>query len=296
MKKKYTMLSDVSFLNSNCKDPVQFKKYFDEGLFSDETKWQQFVLNAEIPGVLDAIKSRMKYSMSKLSLGVYNVLENGPGKNITSEEEIYLFTGFAEIETVSRIGTTIMLKNASLPPAVFPNSVHHISLCYFTILKKLTSYNAAVIDGLLTNLSFIHFMKYRVCLPEPFVVVSGEESSNYFDLDLNHHLNIVTSLVSFRVNPLTEKGFYFCGEASSLEEIKDSASYQEAIHVFTDKITFPELKNEKEGKVYTEYPFVIDNPCAVAYRLAMPFYLDLHGKSIIIEKSLGKYYYYEVNL
>ena len=42
--------------------------------------------------------------MSKMSLGVYNALDIGPGENIKEEDEIYLISGFTEIGTISKIG------------------------------------------------------------------------------------------------------------------------------------------------------------------------------------------------
>ena len=67
---KYAYLTDISFLSSYSKEKADYKKLFDDNLFSDQGKWNDFKLEKEIPGLLDSISARMKYFMSKLSLGL----------------------------------------------------------------------------------------------------------------------------------------------------------------------------------------------------------------------------------
>ena len=132
--------------------------------------------------------------MSKLSLGVYNVLDLGPGENIKDNDEIYLISGFTEIGTINKIGNMIMENDYGINPSLFPNSVHHISLCYYSILKKINNYCTAITDGLDTNLSFINFIKNRVKIKENFIIATGEERSTFFDYEAKYPLNIANSL------------------------------------------------------------------------------------------------------
>ena len=293
---KYAMITDIAFLNSNAKKNEDFMNLFNNSLFDDHKKWNEFKLSSTIDGLMDGINSRMKYFMSILSLGVYNALENGPGKNLKKEEEIYLFSGFTEIGTVSKIGDMIMTQNYSINPSVFPNSVHHISLCYYGILKKITNYCAAITDGLLTNFSFISFIKNRIQLDDAFVVVTGEENASFFSYEISDVLKIVPSFASYRIIPNSERGFRYLGEKDSLYEIKNMLEYKESSSIFADQKTFFDLQNIKDKKVYTDYPITQDNPCGIAFRIAFPFYFNLKGKSLIIDKIDDKYFCFEVNL
>ncbi|MCK4798303.1 MAG: hypothetical protein KAT05_13055 [Spirochaetes bacterium] len=296
MNTNYAMITDIAFLNSKGRDHSDFSDLFSDNLFSDEKKWNNFQLSNEITGLMDNINSRKKYFMSKLSLGVYNVLEKGPAKNLKEDDEIYLFSGFSEIETINKIGNKIMIEDYSINPALFPNSVHHISLCYFTILKKIYNYCTTITDGLLTNFSFINFIKNRIKLEGDFVVVTGEENSNFFEYEINNVLNIVPSFASYKIIPDSKKGFCFAGVVNNIDQLKKLKIYKKSDAIFVDKETFFDLKIEKNKNIYCEYPIVLDNPCGIVFRLAFPFYFNIKGTSIVIDKIKGKYYYFEVNI
>jgi len=289
------MISGIAYLNSNIKTNDEIKNLFHDGLFDDNAGWDDYKLSGEIAGLMDTINSRKKYYMSKLSLAVYNIMENGPGKNIIKEDEIYLFSGFTEIETISKIGNMFMEDNYSINPAVFPNSVHHISLCYYTILKNITNYCATITDGLLTNLSFINFIKYRTKLKSNFIIISGEESSQFFNNEINNLLNIVSSYVSYKIIPDSKTGFEYIQEFSSLDQLITSDPFKSTENIFADKTTFFELK-DKNIKAFSEYPIVKDNPCGIAFRLALPFCLDLKGNSVVIDKVNDKYHLFNIKI
>jgi hypothetical protein len=293
---EYSSITDIAFLNSYGKDKEAFINLFNNNLFSDNDKWDNFNLSDEIPGLMDNIKARMKYFMSTLSLGVYNVLDIGPGNNIKKEDELYLISGFTEIGTINKIGEMIMDCDYGINPSLFPNSVHHISLCYFTILKKISNYCAAITDGLDTNFSFINFIKNRVKIDGDFIVVTGEENSSFFDFEANNPLKIVNSFAAYKIIPNSKKGFSFKGIVNSIEELKQNDTYKQAINIFADKETFLELKGEKDKKIYSEYPIVKDNPCGIIFRLAFPFYFEIKGTSIVIDRIDNRYYFFEVNI
>jgi hypothetical protein len=297
MNNKYADIKDISFLNSNVRTFEEFKKLFDDNLFSDDKKWDSFELSHEIHGLMDNITSRMKYSMGTMSLGIYNVLEKGPYPNIQKSDEIFLFSGFAEIETVNKIGTLIMENNFSINPALFPNSVHHVALSYFTILKKLNNYTVAINDGPNTNYSFINFIAERSMIPENFIIATGEEYSNFFTFDLNQTKKIVPSFTAYKVIPGSKKGFRFIGTFKNKENILKENVFKEAGNVFCDKVSFSELSKENVNKkLFSEYPIVKENPCGIITRLALPFYFDIRGISIVIEKIKDIYYLFEVSL
>jgi hypothetical protein len=57
------------------------------------------------------------------------------------------------------------------------------------------------------------------------------------------------------------------------------------------------LKSKNINKnIYSDYPISKDNPCGIITRLAMPFYFNFNGISIVLEKIKDKYYAFEVNL
>ncbi len=292
----YSNITDIAFFNSYGKDKEAFLKLFNDNLFSDEKKWDDFRVDDEIPGIMDGIKARMKYFMSKLSLGVYNALDIGPGKNLKKEDEIYLISGFTEIGTINKIGNMIMENDYGINPSLFPNSVHHISLCYYTILKKISNYCAAITDGMDTNLSFINFIKNRVKINGDFVIVTGEENSPFFYYESNRPLKIVNSFAAYKIIPDSKSGFSYKGNVKSIEELKENDIFKKAGNIFADRETFFTLKNEKNKNLYCEYPIIKDNPCGIIFRLALPFYFDIKGYSIIIEKIENQYFIFEVNI
>lgn len=291
---EYSFITDIAFINSYGKDKEAFQDLFNDNLFSDEKQWESFKLNDEIPGIMDSIKARMKYFMSKLSLGVYNALDIGPGKNIKKDDEIYLVSGFTEIGTINKIGDMIMDNDYGINPSLFPNSVHHISLCYFTILKKITNYCAAITDGLDTNLSFINFIKNRVKIKGNFIIVTGEENSHFFEYEINKPLNIVNSFAAYKIIPDSNSGFAYKGSVKNIADLKENDIYKKAGNIFADRGSFFILKNEKDKNVYCEYPIVKDNPCGIIFRLALPFYFNIKGNSIIIEKIEDNFFIFEV--
>lgn len=301
MKEKYSMITDIAIINSASRTAKEFKSLVDSKLFSDESRWDSFVLESEINGLLENVKSRLKYKMSNLSRGVYATLDAGPSYNLTEDEEIFLFSGFSEIKNISQIGKMIMTHNYSINPALFPNSVSHISLCYFTILKKINNYCATITDGLQTNSSFISFIKNKVQIPESFVVVGGEENTDFFNYEKNHPITIVNSFVAYRVIPSSKKGFIYRGAFSSIEELSKTECMKNCDAIFCDKDTYLTIKNKQENMnvtrtVYCDYPITKDNPSAITLRLALPFYLNMHKTTVAIEKIDEQYHCFEIKL
>jgi hypothetical protein len=190
----------------------------------------------------------------------------------------------------------IMENDYGINPSLFPNSVHHISLCYYTILKKISNYCAAISDGLDTNLSFINFLKNRVKIGGDFIVVTGEENSTFFEYEIKCPLNIVNSFTAYKIIPNAEKGFIYKGNVKSIDELKQSDTYKKSQNVFADKETFLSIKQKGNKNYYCEAPIVKDNPCGIIYRLAFPFYFDVKGNSVVIEKIDNKYYFFEINI
>jgi hypothetical protein len=297
MKNERSNISDISFLNSALSGRDEFVSLFNDGFFNTPAKWEGFELTEKIPGLMDGIASRMKYSMSNLSLGVYNALDRGPCKNLAPADEIFLFTGFAEIETVNKIGKLIMEQNYSINPALFPNSVAHVALSYFTILKKASNYTVAINDGPNTNMSFVNFIIDREPLPFNYVIATGEENSLFFSYEINETLHIVPSFAAYKISTGCERGFKFIKTVKSLDELTDDGSFKAGDKIFCGIETFVNLKKMfPDREIYTEYPLVRDNPCGIILRLAMPFHLGLTGISIVIEKVKSEYYIFEVVL
>ncbi|OHD18872.1 MAG: hypothetical protein A2Z98_17535 [Spirochaetes bacterium GWB1_27_13] len=293
----YSMIEDISILNSYIKTKEDIKKYYEEGLFSSSQKFENFSFKKEILTNVVNINPQLKKRMSQMSLGVFYVMEEGPGENLANNEEIYLFSGFAEIDTTDKIIKNIVIDDMELvSPTLFHNSVHNTPLGYYTIIKKKHNYCTTISDGLATNLSFINYIKNKVLIDEKFVVITGEETSPFFELDQSVKLNIVSSFISYRITPFCEKGFKFVGIFDNLEEIINSSMFFDSKSLFVDKKYFYELKNKTDKKIYTEYPLKQDNPSGIIFRLALPFYLDILGNSLIIEEIEGKFYLFEVKL
>ncbi|MBP7552364.1 MAG: hypothetical protein KA885_02980 [Spirochaetes bacterium] len=293
---KYTNITDISILSSLGRAKEEYLTLLNTGIFENPNLWNKYKPTGDIPGLADGINSRMKYSMSKLSLGVYNVLESGPYKSITQNDEIYEFSGFTEIETVGKIGKLIMIENYGINPALFPNSVQHTALCYFSILKKISNYTAAINDGPSTNASFINFIQNRVQIPGAFIIVAGEESSDYFSYDADKTLDIVPAFIAFKCASSDKKGFAYLGAFAKLSDIYKLNQYKKAEYIFLDKESFFSIERSSTKRYFTEYALTRDNPTGIIARLALPFYFEFDGPSLVIENIRGAYYIFSVNL
>lgn len=292
MNDKYSMIEDISIVGSGLENIEDIKKYFENGYFEDDKKAPDSVCNKDVSALSKYVDSPLKKRMSSLSIGICASLALGPGKNLTPEEEIYLFTAFAEIDTTNKIISSIKIENSELvSPTLFHNSVHNTPLGYFTILHKLHNYCLTISDGLDTGVSFANFIKRRALMAESFVVTSGEEYSEFYELDYSQKLEISPIFCSYRVVPFCDKGF------RCLDPLSDVLSYDFSgfDFVFTDRSTYSLLKG-KVKNVYTEYFLTGDNPSSVVARLSIPFILGLKGKGLIIDKNNDKYLIFEVNL
>lgn len=293
----YCNITDISFINSNSKTYEDYNALFLNGLFSNKEAWNNYALSDDIKDLGSSINSRLRNRMSQMSLGIFNAIENGPGKNIESDEEIYLFTGFGEIETTNIIIKNITLdKHNVVSPTLFHNSVHHTSLGYYTIIKNIHNPCFCVSDGLATNFSFINLLSLRAKINKSFVVSAGEEYSGFYSMDRTRSIKIAPSFASYRIIPGSKNGFRFLGEFNNLDDLKKQKVFIEADNIFANKGLFLELNSITNKKTFTEFPVVQDNPCAIINRLAFPFYFNIKGRSLVLERHLEKIYCFEVNI
>jgi hypothetical protein len=296
MKKKYSMIENISFINSNTNKKEDFIKLYDSGLFENISN-DKYLLQTEIKNLGETINSRLRNRMSLMSLGVYNALENGPGINIRPDEELSLFTGFGEIETTNIILKNILIEKLQhVSPTHFHNSVHHTSLGYYTIIKGMHNPCITISDGLSTNLAFIHYIQKRILINSNFTVIVGDEYSDFFKLDMNKSLNLVPVFGAYRILTDSDKGFCFNGVYQSIEDLTKTDLYKNASTIIADKETFLNLKNKIDKKLLTDYPAFLDNPCSIALRLAFPFYFDIKGTTLVLQNASDKFYCFEVIL
>lgn len=292
MDNNYSLIKDISIINSFITNREDIIELFNNNFFSDPEKWKQKKFDNKILFLMGNIDSPLKKRMSTISLGIYNVIEKGPGRAIMPDDELYLISAFSEIDTTHNIIKNIVIEDANLvSPTLFHNSVHNTPLSYWTIIKNKHNYCTTISDGLDTNISFINWLKYRIQLKKDLIIACGEEYSDFFKLDEINKKEIVPSFCAYRIIPNSENGFKFMGEFKSLEEIFDTESFKNSEYLFCGIKDFYKIKNKK---VFTEYPILFDNPCGIVFRLAMPFYLKIKGKGIIIESHLNNFYLYEV--
>ncbi|HOV13338.1 MAG TPA: beta-ketoacyl synthase chain length factor [Spirochaetota bacterium] len=283
----FSSICDISIINSYSKEKEAFIKLFSDGILEDNKRWDEIIYSNTIENIDKNINTPVKKRMSQMSCGIFYVMEEGAGKNLLTDEEIYLFTSFGEIDTTDKIIKSITIDKMSLvSPTHFHNSVHNTPLGYYTIIKKLHNYCGTISDGVLTGISFINFIKNRVKLDGTFVVTSGEEYSPFLDMDTVEPKKIKPSFISYRIIPNQDKGFRYLGSFKNLDEIKSINEYKNAKYILTDKILFDEMYKSKSDKIIlSEYPIVLDNPCGVIFRLALPFYLSFNENSLVLERN-----------
>ena len=260
----YSSISDVSIYNSESKTKEDFIKLYNGGIFSDDSKWENYSIKPKIDGIMTGINNPLVKRMSGMSLGIYQAYQAGPKNNLKPTEDMFLVSGFSEIDTTNKIISNIEIEGDRIvSPTLFHNSVHNTPLGYVTIIDKIHNYCLTISDGLSTGESFINYMKYRNKQENSFVVLSGEEYSDFYGLDKTVKKNIYPSYCAFRVTPNTKDGYKIIGTSEKLKDI-DLSGYDS---IFADKETFLELKKTTDKKIYTDYPIILDNPCSIIFRL-----------------------------
>jgi Beta-ketoacyl synthase, N-terminal domain len=296
MEKIYSKISDIAIVNSKITNESDLQSLYQSGLFSDDKSWDSFLPEAKIPELGANINSRLRNRMSQLSLGIYTALDAGPGKNITSDEELSLFTGFGEIDTTREIIKNIIIdKYLLVSPTLFHNSVHHTALGYYTIIKKTNNACITISDGLDTGRSFIEYISRRAHLDKNLIVSAGEEHSDFFALDKINPKTIVPAFIAYRIKKSTDTtGFSYSGKMANLDELKKTGLYEKAENIIAGKNLFLKLKNSTSKNILTEYPIIRDNPAGIIYRLAFPSLFPLKGHSLILEECNDLIYCFEV--
>lgn len=295
MKQEFAYIKDIHFINSVVSSLESFKEMHRNGVFSRAELSEN--LSQEIPGLSDNIKSPLKRRMSQLSLGIFQALQNGGAKNLQEDDEIYLFTSFAEIDTSNKIIADLELNNSKLvSPVLFHNSVHNTPLGYYTIINKLHNYCLAVSDGINTGKSFVDLIKFLVKVNPRFIIVAGDEHSSFYDLEIKYNYQLFPHFISYKIEKSENEqtGFFFKSEWETWQNVADSIS--EYDHVIADKETFTNLEGKVKAELLTDYPIAADSPISIIIRLAFPFILGLPGKTAVIGQCDGKYFLFEVVL
>ena len=293
MKQEFTYIKDIHFINSNVSSLDTLKEMYSNGVFSRVQLSD--TLSPEISGLTDNIKTPLKRRMSQLSLGAFEALQQGGAKNLREEDEIYLFTSFAEIDTSNKIIADLELNNSKLvSPVLFHNSVHNTPLGYYTIINKYQNYCLAVSDGINTGKSFVDLIKFLVKVNPEFVIVGGDEHSSFYELEIKYNYCLFPNFVSYKMvrNENEQKGFFLKLENVTWKDIEKSLP--EYDRVIADKESFLALDGKLETELLTEYPIVADSPISIITRLSLPFMLELSGKTAVIGQFGGKYFLFEV--
>jgi hypothetical protein len=293
MKQEFTYIKDIHFINSNVSSLDTLKEMYSNGVFSRVQLSD--TLSPEISGLTDNIKTPLKRRMSQLSLGAFEALQQGGAKNLREEDEIYLFTSFAEIDTSNKIIADLELNNSKLvSPVLFHNSVHNTPLGYYTIINKYQNYCLAVSDGINTGKSFVDLIKFLVKVNPEFVIVGGDEHSSFYELEIKYNYCLFPNFVSYKMirNENEQKGFFLKFENVTWKDIEKSLP--EYDRVIADKESFLALNGKLETELLTEYPIVADSPISIITRLSLPFMLELSGKTAVIGQFGGKYFLFEV--
>lgn len=293
MNQEFTYIKDIHFINSNVSSLDTLKDMYNNGVFSKAQLLED--LSREIGGLTDNIKSPLKRRMSQLSLGVFEALQCGGAKNLREEDEIYLFTSFAEIDTSNKIIADLELNNSKLiSPVLFHNSVHNTPLGYYTIINKYQNYCLAVSDGINTGKSFVDLIKFLVKVNDEFVIVGAEEHSSFYELEIKRNYCLFPNFISYKVvrNENEQKGFFLKLENCIWQDMEKLLP--EYDRIIADKDSFAALNGKFEAELLTEYPIVADSPISIITRLSLPFILEFSGKTAVIGQFDGRYFLFEV--
>ena len=289
-KNIFFKISDISLWSGSIHSLADVSAAQTCQVFSNPKKFGYFD-EAEKSPLTQYVDSPLRKRMSELSIGIYACL-NQIKSTIVPTEQIYLFSGFAEIETTNKIIHSIIdEKSMIVSPTLFHNSVHNTPLGYFTVINKMHNYCTTISDGLNTNKSFADFLRLRVQLPDSFIATAGEESSGFYSLDTTQKITIRPAYIAYRITP-SKNGIHLLDSVTSLDEI-DYNKYQ---NVIADKQTFDKLYG-KVNNLYTEWAITADMPCSIVFRLAMHDILRWSGRTLVIDKvkTGDSYSLFEVN-
>jgi hypothetical protein len=293
----YKVIEDISFCDGTGTTREELTEKFQNGYFSDPDQWSDPLLVMDSRTISRAIPSRLTKRMSDMSLGICYVMQEGPVQTLTPDRDIYLFTGFGEIETTRKIINAIKIDGDHLvSPTLFHNSVHNTPLGYCTIINKLHNYCTTITDGRSTTDGFINYLNLLGDFNQPAVITSGDEYSHLFNLDSGEKNEIVPFFTACTVRKGNDKGFRYLGCFDDINMVKDELENNSYDRVAGDIETFHQLQDEIAIPLLTDYPITRHNPVAIACRLALPFYLDIPGKTMVVQKSGDTYHCYEVLL
>lgn len=293
---KRSMISDISYYGSNCKSISDMKQMYDDGVLYSNVVDSRYPVTLKIEGILDGIESRLKTRMSHLTLGIYHALQDGPGKNLQSSEEMYLFTAFAEIETTRQIIHDIVINKSKLvSPTLFHNSVHNTPLGYYTIINKIHNFCTTVSDGLETDFSFSRMLDYKNRLGDSYIVAAGDEYSDFYQLDRDKHIVLPPFYTAYRITSSSESGFAKLAAVDTKTALYDVLRPYKRI-VVPGALVDDVKKALPEAEIITDYPFAQDQPMGSAARLSLPFALYLTGSTAVITASGESCIVYDVRL
>jgi hypothetical protein len=279
-RNKFFSISDISLLSGSIRSLSDVAAANDCKVFSDPDKFGYFD-EAPKESLAQYVDSPLRKRMSGLSIGIYACL-NQIKSSITPDEQMYLFSGCAEIETTNKIIKAIINEQSSIvSPTLFHNSVHNTPLGYFTVINKMHNYCTTVSDGLDTNKSFADFLRLRIQLPGSFIATAGEDSSEFYSLDTTRDITIRPAYIAYRITP-SKRGISILDRVNDLDKI-DYSMYQ---NVITDKATF-DILNGKVSHLYTDWAITADMPCSLVFRLAMHNILGWTGRTLVIDKTVS---------
>ena len=292
---KRSFISDIRYFGSNIKNESDLINLYNNDIFFKPHFSKDYPVINEISGIMDGIDSRLKTRMSQLSLGIYQALQGGGALNLSEDDEIHLFTAFAEIETTDKIINDIMINESKLvSPTLFHNPVHNTPLGYFTIINKIHNYCTTISDGLETGYSFIEFINYKNLLQESLIVAAGDEYSSFYNLDKTVDFKLPPFFVSYKVTP-SDKGYYLHSTYENKKDLIGELLHYNTIIVPGHEFDF--FTSNLPGKIIlTDYPITGDQPTAIIARLAFPFSLQCKGETAVVEYSKRKYSLFNVRL
>ncbi len=288
------IIKNFYFHNSNVKGAGEIAELFKSGILSDPERWQSVLPAKKIDNLLDGIESRLKIRMSELSLGIYKAIKNGPDAFITDKDEVYLFTGFAEIETTDKIINAITVnKDRLVSPTLFHNSVHNTPLGYWAIIEKKHNYCVTVSDGMETGLSFINFFRYIFETLPRAVIAAGDEWSRFLELDKENLYDLPAYNISYILEKSADKGIKYLGCYKDADDLISSGVCGGYNSIIADRDIFNTLKKSYKTKtVITDYPLVMDAPCGVILKFAMPSILEM-DKALVVQKTVRGIYIFD---
>ena len=110
---------------------------------------------------------------------------------------------------------------------------------------------------------------------------AGDEFSSFYELNQNYDLKLPPCATAFRVIPNQEKGFSLLESCKTLEDLDEEMAKIDFL-ILPGNLHKKLINKNISIPILTDYTITGDQPIGAAFRLSLPFALNLEGRGLVV--------------